>query len=614
LVWHLIMTTKTQPSDVQPVAVSNEKPVSRLVDARKALGPFSLSLLAIVLGAVAGVGALGFRLLIGLCHNLIFLGRLSTQYDSNLHTPPGPFGIAIAFAPALAGLVVIFLVRNFAPEAKGHGVPEVMDAIYYHKSVIRPVVAAVKSFASAISIGSGGSVGREGPIIQIGAAFGSWAGRVAGVSRWQLATLVAAGGGAGIAATFNTPIGGVLFAVEILLHEVSVRTLVPVALATASATYVGHFLFGDHPAFAVPALHMPESSTAALLPAYLLLGALMAVVSVIFIRALYGTEDLFEKWIPKNEYLRHVLGMLIVGGLAESMMLTRGHYYVQGVGYATVIDVLSGTLTSIGFLLALFLAKLLATSLTLGSGASGGVFSPALFMGATLGGAYGLALKALFPSLNIDAAPLALAGMAGLVAGSTGAALTAIVMIFEMTLDYSVVLPMTLTVAVSYGLRRALLAESMYTMKLARRGHPMPWALQANAYLVHHVTDMVIDKVTVLPETASVEDLHLDEENANEEIVFMANDNVTGILSRTWALGHERALREAKEPAELARHDYVVVSSDTAIFEVLARMQTARSSVAVVLKPASEKDRVLGLVTKAHLAEALAEGMEIFGD
>jgi len=154
----------------------------------------------------------------------------------------------------------------------------------------------------------------------------------------------------------------------------------------------------------------------------------------------------------------------------------------------------------------------------------------------------------------------------------------------------------------------------MYTMKLARRGHPMPWALQANAYLVHHVTDMVIDKVTVLPDTARIEDLRLNEENANEEIVFMADDKVTGILSRTWALGHESALREAKKPADLARHDYVVVSSDTAIFEVLARMQTARSSVAVVLKPASEKDRVLGLVTKAHLAEALAEGMEIFGD
>ena len=155
-------------------------------------------------------------------------------------------------APVVGAIVVVFLVKNFAPEAKGHGVPEVMDAIYYGKGVIRPVVAAVKSLASAISIGSGGSVGREGPIIQIGAAFASWLGRVARVSRWQRATLVAAGGGAGIAATFNTPIGGVLFAVEVLMHEVSVRTLVPVALATATATYVGRTSSATRPAFVGP--------------------------------------------------------------------------------------------------------------------------------------------------------------------------------------------------------------------------------------------------------------------------------------------------------------------------------------------------------------------------
>jgi H+/Cl- antiporter ClcA len=297
-------------------------PARALVD-RAGLGPFSLALLAIALGVVAGMGALVFRALIALCHNLLFLGIVSTDFDTNRHTAIGPWGPAVAFAPAVAAVVVVFLVKNFAPEAKGHGVPEVMDAIYYKKGVIRPVVAVIKSLASAISIGSGGSVGREGPIIQIGAAFGSWAGQTARVSRWQLATLVAAGGGAGIAATFNTPIGGVLFAVEVLLHEVSVRTLVPVALATATATYVGHFLFGDHPAFSVPALHMPEVTTAALLPAYLALGAVMAFVSVLFIRALYGSEDLFEKWIPKRDYLRHVSGMLVVGALAESLMVTR---------------------------------------------------------------------------------------------------------------------------------------------------------------------------------------------------------------------------------------------------------------------------------------------------
>jgi len=602
---------------VVAVLASGDAP-TRLVAARAGLGPFSLALLAVVLGVVAGFGALAFRALIAIFHNALFLGRFSAQYDTTQHTPAGPWGAAVAFVPAVAAIAVVFLVKNFAPEAKGHGVPEVMDAIYYKKGVIRPVVAVVKSFASAISIGSGGSVGREGPIIQIGAAFGSWAGRLAGVSRWQVATLVAAGGGAGIAATFNTPIGGVLFAVEVLLHEVSVRTLVPVALATATATYVGHFLFGDHPAFAIPALHMAASTTGLLLPAYVGLGCLMAVASVLFIRALYGAEDLFEKWIPKNEYVRHATGMLVVGSMAEAMMLTHGHYYVQGVGYATVIDVLSGTLTGVGFLLALFAAKLVATSMTLGSGASGGVFSPALFMGATLGGAYGLALRTLLPGLHIDAAALALAGMAGLVAGTTGAALTAIVMIFEMTLDYSVVLPMTLTVAVSYGLRRVLLTESIYTMKLARRGHPMPWALQANAFLVHQVTDMLIDPAQVLADDTRGDQLALeDDESAPAEIVLTRAGAVTGILSRTWALGHREPLRNARSLSEVARHDYVTVPSHAAIFEVLARMQAAHASVAVVLKTNGKDDSrgtVVGIVTKAHLAETIAEGMELFGD
>ena len=165
-------------------------------------------------------------------------------YEANVHTPPGPWGPFIILVPVIGGIGVTWLVRTFAPEARGHGVPEVMDAIYYNKSVIRPVVAVIKSLASALSIGSGGSVGREGPIVQIGSAFGSGVGQWLCIPAWQRTTLIAAGAGAGIAATFNTPIGGILFAAELLLHEVSVWTLVPVAIATASASYVGRFFFG----------------------------------------------------------------------------------------------------------------------------------------------------------------------------------------------------------------------------------------------------------------------------------------------------------------------------------------------------------------------------------
>ena len=194
-----------------------------------------------------------FRFLIALIHNLFFYGELSFAFDANSFIEPSPFGVGIILAPVIGGLIVVYLVRTFAPEAKGHGVPEVMYAIYHKNGDVRGVVAIIKSFASAISIGSGASVGREGPIIQIGAAFGSSLARAFNLVRWQKITLLAAGAGAGIAATFNTPFGGVLFAVEILLPEVSSRTFLPVVVATVTATYVMHFVLGPEVAFVVPA-------------------------------------------------------------------------------------------------------------------------------------------------------------------------------------------------------------------------------------------------------------------------------------------------------------------------------------------------------------------------
>ncbi|HHN94466.1 MAG TPA: chloride channel protein, partial [Anaerolineae bacterium] len=206
-----------------------------------------MALTSIVIGVVAGLGAVVFRALIALIHNLVFLGRFSTYYDANQHTALSPLGFGVVAAVVLAALLVVFLTQNYAPEARGHGVPEVMDAVYYQRGRIRPIVAVIKALASALSIGSGGSVGREGPIIQIGAAFGSITSAYLRLPLPQRITLIAAGAGGGIAATFNTPVGGVLFALEILLHEVSVRTLVPVALATATATYLGQLFFGPHP-------------------------------------------------------------------------------------------------------------------------------------------------------------------------------------------------------------------------------------------------------------------------------------------------------------------------------------------------------------------------------
>jgi chloride channel protein, CIC family len=191
------------------------------------LGLVRLSLLAIVVGLVTGLGAVVFRDLIGLIHNITFLGVFSFDYEANVLTPPGPWGALIILVPVVGGQIVTFLITKFAPEARGHGVPEVMDAIYYQDGMIRPVVAVIKSIASALSIGTGAAVGREGPIIQIGSAIGSTLGQIVRMAPWQRITLVAAGAGAGIAATFNTPIGGVMFAIELMMPELSARAFLP---------------------------------------------------------------------------------------------------------------------------------------------------------------------------------------------------------------------------------------------------------------------------------------------------------------------------------------------------------------------------------------------------
>lgn len=428
-------------------------------------------LLILLVGIVAGLGAIVFRELIGLFHNLFFYGQISTTYDVLQHAAPSRFGLGIILVPVIGALCVAYLVKNFAPEAKGHGVPEVMDAIYYERGIVRPIVAVVKAVASSISIGSGGSIGREGPIIQIGAAFGSALGQWTKIADWQRIVLIACGAGGGIAATFNTPFGGILFAIEIMLPELSARTIVPVSIATAIATYTSYIYFGNLP-FIPFATHALFEGHRVEVVGLIVLSVMIGLFSAVFIRAIYFTEDSFDR-IPGNYYVRHALGMCFVGINMYFMMAFFGHYYIQGVGYATVVDVLSSTLIHPGFLFFLAVLKLIDTSITLGSGGSGGIFSPLLFIGATLGAAF-----AGVCGINM---PLgALAGMAGMVGASTAAPLTAIIMTAELTRNFTIVLPLMIIVAIAYAVRRTIIKDSVYTLKLSRRGHFIPdvWQTQ----------------------------------------------------------------------------------------------------------------------------------------
>ena len=349
--------------------------------------------LALIVGVMTGCGAVALRALIGFFHNAFYNGTFSIWYDANISEGPSRFGDWVLLSPILGGLVVVFLVQRFAPEAKGHGVPEVMDAVFYKRGNIRGQVAIIKSLASALSIGSGAAVGREGPIIQIGAALGSAFSQAIKLATWQKITLLSAGAGAGIAATFNTPLGGVLFALEILLPEVSNRTFLPVVVATGAATTIGRILIGPDPAFVVPDIQLSLAPALGVQEAiaFVLLGILCGVASWAFIRLLVVMEDGFPK-LPGNAYTQNIVGMAVIGLMMVVLTHAFGHPYVDGVGYGVIQSTLDNQMTSAGLLALLFVLKLLATTISLGCGASGGIFSPSLYLGATLGGAFALAV------------------------------------------------------------------------------------------------------------------------------------------------------------------------------------------------------------------------------
>ena len=585
----------------------------------RGVGLLGLSILALVVGVVTGFGAVFFRMLIALIHNVAFLGKFSIAYDANQFTPAGPWGAWIILVPVIGGLIVTFLVVNFAPEARGHGVPEVLDAIYYKEGKIRPVVAAIKSLASAFSIGTGAAVGREGPIIQIGATLGSSFGQMITMMPWQRITLVAAGAGAGIAATFNTPIGGVMFAIELMLPELSARTFLPVALATGAATFIGRIFLGLQPAFVVPSafyLHSEQAPIQALLM-FALLGVLIGLAATAFIRGLVFAEDIFPK--IKNPYLRHVVGMLMVGVLMYALFRFQGHYFVEGVGYATIQAILTNEIVAAGLLIGLFVAKLFATSVSLGSGASGGIFSPSLFMGATLGGAFGAAVGALGGVHGVDPVTCAIIGMAAMVGGGTGAAMTAVTMIFEMTRDYDIIMPIIVAVAIAIGVRRLLSRENIYTVKLVTRGHLIPKALHANMFLVRHAEEVMDRDVVLLPaETDFAAFLRQTKGGGFKHIVVTRDDHIIGVLrvNTELRLGLEGAY-SGVPLGEIAQKNFTIARAGDVVFDVVERMWKRGASMAIVTKGADYTPRgkhVIGMISKEHIADSVADSIRPYGN
>jgi CIC family chloride channel protein len=472
--------------------------------------------MALLVGLGGGFGAVAFRWLIDSFNHFFFdtLGRWLSFM--------GRYYVIVV--PALGGLLVGPLVYFLAREAKGHGVPEVMEAVALRGGRIRPVVAVVKSLASSITIGSGGSVGREGPIVQIGSAIGSTFSRLFHLSDERTRNLVACGAAAGIAATFNAPIAGVIFALEVILAEFGLMQFTSVVVASVTSSVIGRVFFGDIPAFVIPP-YAPASAWE--LPIYALLGIAAAFVGVAYTRILYAFEDVFDAWrFPP--YLKPVAGGLLIG--------TLGLWFPQlfGVGYGAIEAVLRNELM-LTTVVVLAVLKILATSITIGSGGSGGVFAPALFIGSMFGGLFGLLVNRWMPEGTAVPAAYALVGMAAVFAAAARAPITSILILFEMTQDYRIILPLMLATVVSAVVARRLDPESIYTLKLKRRGIDVYAGKDLNLMRTIAVGEAMTPRerlVTAHPEMLLSELARVFEETHHHGLAVVdENDDLCGVVT-----------------------------------------------------------------------------------
>jgi len=434
-----------------------------------------LLILAVIIGAVTGFAAVFFIRLIEIIQN--------GSYSSFFSLFPEYSILAFVIVPVLGALIAGPIIAWFAAEAKGHGVPEVMQALVQNGGRIRPRVAIAKIVASALCIGTGGSAGREGPIVQVGSALGSSMGQVLRLSDERIKNLVACGAAAGIAATFNAPIAGVAFAIEVLMSELQVRTFGNVVIAAVSASIVSQMFLGDSPAFGVPSFSM-QSPLAIFL--YLLLGLTASLVGVMFIRMLGWFEVKFDRW-SCPVLLKPAVGALLLGLLGVGYIFVKsvaaekvgtvpsnpmfemnlpGFY---GSGFAFIEESLRCDINFL-FLALLIFIKPLATSFTLGSGNSGGVFAPSLFIGAMLGGTMGKLFAKWVPDIAGPPGAYALVGMAAVFAAAARAPFTAILIVFEMSNDYSMILPLMVAAVTASYFAQWLYPDSIYTQKLTRRG------------------------------------------------------------------------------------------------------------------------------------------------
>lgn len=552
-----------------------------------------LVLSALVVGTGTGFGAVVF---IRLLEQIIRL----TQWLTDVALANVGEVIALVLVMGLAGLIVGAMVTAWAKEAKGHGVPEVMEAIALRGGRIRPRVAAVKVLASSITIGAGGSAGREGPIVQVGSALGSTLGQLLRFSDDRVRTMVACGGAAGIAATFNAPIAGAIFALEVLLGRFTTRYFGAVVISSVAASVVARMFINQAPAFIVPAYALNSLGE---IPIYIALGILAAVVAVIFIRTLYGFEGFFDNW-RLHPAFKAAIGMMATALIASILP----DHQVLGSGLHFMGEVIARDFSmTIGIMGLLLLMKLLATSFTLGSGNSGGVFAPALFMGAMLGGIVGTLGQRMWPGMVLHPGAYAIVGMAAVFAGAARAPITAVLIVFEMSNDYKLILPLMMATVISTLLAEHLFSESIYTFKLKLKGITLQRGRDVDLMQGLLVKEAMTTNPYVVENTMPLKRLYdyFQETHAHSFPVVDGDHRLVGMVS---VADYDRAMGEGQTNGRLVQDiatmgDILIAHDDEPLSEALQRI-AVRSVNKMPVVSRSDPGKVIGVIRRRDIIRA----------
>lgn len=543
---------------------------------------FRLNVAAIFVGLFAGYTAIGFRYIIGLMQNMFMHHQIDYELISPIDHIRGPWILLIL---PFGMLISTLLTHFFASEAKGHGVPEVIESVMTKGGRMRKRLVAIKALASSVTIAAGGSVGREGPIVQIGSALGSSIGQLLRLDPKLLKVLVGCGAAGAVGATFNTPIAGVIFAIEIIVLELKTKSFVPLVISSVFATVVSRYYLGNEPAFIVPKHPLVNPNE---LFFYLGLGVLSGIIGVLTIKVVYAFEDYFDELkIP-------FWSKPIIGGFILALICLQ-FPQMLGVGYETVTEALHQNM-GLGLMAFFVFLKIFSTSLTLAAGGSGGVFAPSMFIGAMLGGAVGYIANLYFPEISGGYGGYALVGMAALFSATARATFTAIVILFEMTLDYSIILPLMFACVAADQVAWAISKYSIYSLKLKRKGINFVNDISVNVMSITLVSDIMTTDLHVATEEMCLRDVYNKLSQFGHTVIPVVDKNylLTGVLlndqlEKVLKKHPKMKVRDAKQEVQ------AIVRSDDTALKAITKIEKTRDPRVMVIDPNTNK--LVGIVS-----------------